>query len=107
MPHQYSAEQLARLDDFRWDERLAVFGSLRPGASNADKLEHLRGIWFTGTVAGVLEDRGWGATQGYPGIRLTSGQTVDVHLLCSHDLRDYWDELDAFEGPSTVTSARW
>lgn len=98
MRRQSSNEPLSRLEEFRADERLAVFGSLRPGGRNAHKLEHLRGLWFTGEVAGVLEHRGWAAAQGYPGIRLTSGHKVDVHLLCSHDLPSFWKDLDEFEG---------
>lgn len=98
MPRQSSSEPLSRLGEFRADERLAVFGSLRPGASNAHVLSELGGVWFKGSVAGVLKQSGWAATQGYPGIRLCAGSKVDVHLLCSHGLPAYWDKLDAFEG---------
>ena len=99
MHKQYSSEQLSLLADYRFDERLAVFGSLRPGASNAHILEPLGGIWFTGAVSGILEDRGWAASQGYPGITLSCGGSVDVHVLCSHDLPAFWPTLDEFEGP--------
>lgn len=87
-----------RINEFRSDERLAVFGSLRPGASNARVLQRLRGLWYGGSVAGVLKHNGWAAAQGYPGIKLSGGSKVDVHLLCSHDLPEFWAELDAFEG---------
>ncbi|MBA3668017.1 MAG: gamma-glutamylcyclotransferase [Sphingomonas sp.] len=98
MPKPYSSEQLSQLTAYRFDERLAVFGSLRPGACNFHLLKPLGGIWFTGWVSGILEQRGWAAAQGYPGIRLMSGQKVNVDLLCSHSLPKFWPKLDEFEG---------
>jgi gamma-glutamylcyclotransferase (GGCT)/AIG2-like uncharacterized protein YtfP len=86
--------------DFAEDERLAVYGSLRPGGSNADVLAPLSGIWVIGTVRGELVQEGWASPEGYPAIRLSpSGPTVAVHVLCSHDLPQHWERLDRFEGP--------
>lgn len=86
--------------DYREDERLAVYGSLRPGGSNAHLLDELSGTWVMGTVRGELVQQGWASAAGYPAIRLSpDGPTVDVHVLCSHDLPQHWERLDRFEGP--------
>ena len=85
--------------DYRVDERLAVYGSLAPGAPNAHILAPHTGIWVRGTVRGNLELLGWGSATGYPGIRLTvEGPEVPLWLFCSDALPGLWSELDAFEG---------
>ena len=91
---------MTAIDSFREDERLAVYGSLQPGGSNEHVLSELAGIWAVGTVRGELMQEGWGATQGYPGIRLSpNAGRVPVHIFCSHDLPSRWAVLDEFEGP--------
>lgn len=83
----------------RSENRLAVYGSLAPGRSNADQLSDLTGRWIDGYVHGILLEEGWGALIGYPAIDLADdGPTVDVHLFESDDLLAHWDRLDAFEG---------
>ena len=78
-------------------DRLAVYGTLVPGGSNAHVLVDLPGEWTTGTVRGRRLDDGW---QGYPGLVLDpTGPTVRVHVLSSPALADAWPRLDAFEGP--------
>lgn len=80
-------------------ERLAVYGSLAPGRVNHHHLADISGTWRDGWVEGVLHDRGWGAAQGFPGLRLErGGPRVEVHVLESNDLAQYWDRLDDFEG---------
>lgn len=80
--------------------RLAVYGSLGPGRPNHHVLEPLGGRWFEGTVRGRLVDEGWGAAMGYPGIVLDDdAPAVDVWVLESDRLRDFWARLDEFEGP--------
>ena len=80
-------------------ERLAVYGSLAPGRSNHHHLADIPGAWREGWVEGVLHDRGWGAAQGFPGIRMErGGPRVEVHVLESNDLAQHWDRLDDFEG---------
>lgn len=96
---QHPDLQAAILDDFRPDERLAVYGTLRPGQANAHILEPIDGIWLTGWVRGDLKQRGWGASHGCPGIRLALDRgLVRVDLFCSHRLPEMWSALDAFEG---------
>lgn len=78
-------------------DRLAVYGTLVPGGSNAEVLADVPGEWATGTVRGRRLEDGW---QGYPGLVLDpDGQPVRVHVLSSSALADAWSRLDAFEGP--------
>jgi len=80
-------------------DRLVVYGSLAPGQPNHHHLADIAGTWRTGWVEGELYDRGWGAAQGYPGIRLKGGgPRVDVQVLESAELTHHWDRLDEFEG---------
>ena len=80
-------------------ERLAVYGSLRPGEKNHRQLAGLKGEWRPGIVRGWLVECGWGAAAGYPGIRPDpNGPEVAVQVFASRDLADHWARLDAFEG---------
>ncbi|WP_430425927.1 gamma-glutamylcyclotransferase family protein [Phenylobacterium sp.] len=79
--------------------RLAVYGSLAPGQSNADQLAGLSGEWQPGVVRGRLVESGWGAAQGYPGLTPDPlGPEVRVQVFISDDLPAQWARLDAFEG---------
>lgn len=79
--------------------RLATYGTLAPGRSNAHELEGLSGRWLEGYVRGHLVQSGWGAAEGYPGIHLQEdAPRVDVFMLESKDLPDHWARLDEFEG---------
>ncbi|TAJ69503.1 MAG: gamma-glutamylcyclotransferase [Phenylobacterium sp.] len=81
------------------DHRLAVYGSLAPGQANHRQLDGLAGGWQPGIVRGHLVESGWGAAQGYPGLRPDPmGPEVTVQLFTSEDLPDHWERLDAFEG---------
>jgi gamma-glutamylcyclotransferase (GGCT)/AIG2-like uncharacterized protein YtfP len=40
-------------------ERLFVYGTLRPGHSNAYILENIGGEWLPGYVTGTFYERGW------------------------------------------------
>ncbi len=78
---------------------LAVYGSLAPERANHHHVEMIAGTWRRGWVEGVLHAQGWGAAQGFPGIRLeVGGPRVDVDVLESADLEKHWDRLDSFEG---------
>lgn len=81
------------------DTRLAVYGSLAPGRGNHRELADLAGEWRVGRVRGWLVESGWGAAQGYPGLRPDpDGPRVEVQVLISPDLPGHWTRLDAFEG---------
>ncbi|MDZ4372866.1 MAG: gamma-glutamylcyclotransferase family protein [Phenylobacterium sp.] len=81
------------------DRRLAVYGSLAPGQSNHHELTGLAGHWRSGVVRGWKVESGWGAAQGYPGLRPDpAGPDVAVQVFSSADLPAHWARLDAFEG---------
>jgi gamma-glutamylcyclotransferase (GGCT)/AIG2-like uncharacterized protein YtfP len=83
------------------ERRLAAYGTLAPGEANHDVIAGLRGSWTRGHVHGDLHDRGWGATEGFPGLRSRpEGPRVAVWVLTSADLPEHWARLDAFEGPA-------
>ena len=83
----------------RQDRALAVYGSLAPGRSNHAQMAGLAGEWQAGFVRGHLVASGWGAAQGYPGLRPDPlGPEVPVQLFTSDDLPAHWPRLDAFEG---------
>lgn len=79
--------------------KLFVYGSLGPGGPNEYLLKRIGGSWATGFVMGKLYQEGWGATMGYPGIRLDDKvEKIAGHIFTSHNLEAYWSQLDAFEG---------
>ena len=80
-------------------ETLFVYGTLGPGRPNAHILENIGGTWKNASVEGSLQERGWGAEMGYPGIVLDqSGNRVSGYLFCSENLAQHWHTLDDFEG---------
>jgi gamma-glutamylcyclotransferase (GGCT)/AIG2-like uncharacterized protein YtfP len=92
-------------------ERLFVYGSLKPGHSNAHLLEQIGGSWQTAWVVGTLRPEGWGAEQGYPALTLDDECGTQVHgfVFSSEDLARHWQRLDEFEGDDyerAVTTAR-
>lgn len=80
-------------------ESLFVYGTLGPGRPNAHILENIGGSWQEGNVGGSLQEKGWGAEMGYPGIVLDgSGNRVSGFLFTSENLANNWLLLDEFEG---------
>jgi len=80
-------------------ESLFVYGTLGPGRPNAHVLEGIGGRWEEGHVGGTLENKGWGAEMGFPGIILDdSGNRVNGFLFISDNLAEHWHILDEFEG---------
>jgi gamma-glutamylcyclotransferase (GGCT)/AIG2-like uncharacterized protein YtfP len=75
-------------------DRLATYGSLRPGERHSDLTAAL-GLVGEGTVRGVLGD--W---EGYPILSLDpTAAAVPVAVFDGVDDAK-WAELDAFEGPA-------
>lgn len=82
---------------------LAVYGSLQPGGPNEHILAPLGGSWTDGSVRGTLEQAGWGAKVGFPGIRLSDrGESIPVKLFQSPKLEALWEQLDEFEGDEYI-----
>ncbi|WP_256096639.1 gamma-glutamylcyclotransferase family protein [Pseudoalteromonas luteoviolacea] len=78
---------------------LFVYGTLAPDRSNAHILEKIGGVFEKAFVRGNLYQAGWGADEGYPGIKLDSnGPTVEGYVFKSQALNDNWQVLDDFEG---------
>jgi gamma-glutamylcyclotransferase (GGCT)/AIG2-like uncharacterized protein YtfP len=97
-PNRMPRERAA-VPEFESIHRLAVYGSLTPGGSNHAVLTDISGQWRRGWVEGDLHAEGWGATQGYPGLRWKPGAAqVGVYLFESRRLTEHWRRLDAFEG---------
>lgn len=81
------------------NQRLFVYGTLAPGRANARLLDGLAGEWQSATVNGSLHPQGWGATHGYPAVRLNpNGMLVPGWIFSSNELQSHWTRLDAFEG---------
>jgi gamma-glutamylcyclotransferase (GGCT)/AIG2-like uncharacterized protein YtfP len=62
---------------------LFVYGTLRPGHSNAHILENIGGEWLAGFVSGTFYERGWGAAADFPGLsstRWTARRRLSVYL---------------------------
>ncbi|MBJ7221430.1 MULTISPECIES: gamma-glutamylcyclotransferase family protein [unclassified Brenneria] len=79
-------------------ERLFVYGTLRPGHSNAHILENIGGEWLPGYVTGTFYERGWGTAADFPGIVLDKdGALVHGYVFLSDKLGALWPILDEFE----------
>jgi gamma-glutamylcyclotransferase (GGCT)/AIG2-like uncharacterized protein YtfP len=93
--------QLEALLDQRFgaDTRLAVYGTLAPGAANHHLLAGVPGAWSPCVVRGQYDEHGWGLTRGYPGLRPDpAGPERAALLFASAELPRHWARLDAFEG---------
>jgi len=78
---------------------LFVYGTLQPGKPNAYLLERIGGTWRKASVRGYFHDEGWGATMGYPAVKLDpKGGLVSGYVFSSEKLSQHWEELDEFEG---------
>ncbi|MDX1395192.1 MAG: gamma-glutamylcyclotransferase [Gemmatimonadota bacterium] len=84
----------------RPDERLASYGSLRPGEANHHHVADLLGQWREARVAGKLYPDGVPATRGFPGMVWDpEASAVPLEVFESAALPGRWPALDAFEGP--------
>lgn len=78
---------------------LFVYGTLRPNQPNAHVMENIGGTWQAGYILGTLENVGWGAELGSPGIHLNAnGERVNGYIFSSDHLAQHWSYLDEFEG---------
>ena len=91
-------------------QKLFVYGSLAPGRANEHMLAPLGGIWQPAAVNGHLQQIGWGAALGYPGLVLdAAGEEVRGFVFSAEGLAAFWDALDDFEGEQyerVLTEAR-
>ena len=76
-----------------------VYGTLQPGEINAHYFQEFKGSWKKGYVLGNLEEEGWGAEHGFPGIRLDQhGIRVKGSLFKTEEIDTILKLLDALEG---------
>ncbi|MDH3734276.1 MAG: gamma-glutamylcyclotransferase [Gemmatimonadota bacterium] len=84
----------------RPDQRLASYGSLRPGEVNHHQVGAIVGTWSPATVRGVFHASGGDPTRGFPGVEWRpEGAELPLQIFESLALPAHWDRLDAFEGP--------
>lgn len=80
-------------------ERLASYGSLRPGGENHHHIAELVGEWSAGEVRGTLYPEGRATTRGHPCVVWhPDGDVIALHMFESAALPHHWARLDAFEG---------
>jgi gamma-glutamylcyclotransferase (GGCT)/AIG2-like uncharacterized protein YtfP len=78
--------------------RLAVYGTLRPGESNAAQLEGIKGEWHDGTATGIVVQPGeyleftW----------IVGAALVAIKVFDAPELSHHFGRLDEFEGPEYV-----
>jgi len=78
---------------------LFVYGTLCPGRPNEHILKNIGGKFVEASIKGTLHNEGWGATMGYPAIKLDkSGDTVPGFVFTSSNLSSNLPLLDEFEG---------
>lgn len=80
-------------------QKLFIYGTLAPGRPNEHKLSDIEGSWQKAFVKGRLEEKGWGASMGYPGIILDNkANEIEGFLFQSNELDKKYKLLDEFEG---------
>jgi gamma-glutamylcyclotransferase (GGCT)/AIG2-like uncharacterized protein YtfP len=79
------------------NQRLASYGSLRPGESNFNVVEEICGTWAPGVVRGTIV-----VEHGYFVFYWDqeSSNIVPVLILNSVELDAHWSRIDEFEGDS-------
>lgn len=97
MPHQAIHDDLEALFE-RPGQRLAVYGSLRPGESNAHQMTGIKGTWRDGTVPGIV----YQPTQYLEFIWEPQAPKVPVKVMFAPNLPDHFERLDEFEGVDYV-----
>lgn len=80
-------------------QRLFIYGTLGPGRPNEHIMTDIGGTWQKASLKGILQQKGWGAAMGFPGIILDeNGQEVQGYVFTSENFTKHWQKLDDFEG---------
>lgn len=81
----------------RPSQKLAMYGTLRPGRPNHGILRDIDGSWATAWLNGVLTE------SGLPTFSFsTKGRAVEAELLISAELAEHWSRLDDFAGSAYI-----
>lgn len=97
--HKVACVVLGVLEDLvdfileRPSQKLAVYGTLRPGQPNYGILREINGSWKPVRLTGVLDETVL-PTFSFS----TRGSAVEAELLISVELTEHWSRLDGFEG---------
>lgn len=78
--------------------RLAAYGSLRPGESNAHQMNGIEGTWLHGTIPGIIEQ----PTEYLEFNWIPESPPVAVMVMSAFNLPQHYRRLDQFEGPDYV-----
>ncbi|TDF82317.1 gamma-glutamylcyclotransferase family protein [Pseudomonas sp. H9] len=80
-------------------QRLFVYGTLGPGRPNEHVMLNIGGDWQPAMLKGRLEQAGWGAEMGFPGLVIADdGDEIHGHVFSSENFPAHWPALDEFEG---------
>ncbi len=80
----------------RPENRLAAYGTLRPGQSNFKIVSEISGQWLPGIIRGSVRE-----VAGYPAYTWNQeGEKVTVDVLISDQLVKEYPRVDEFEGPN-------
>lgn len=78
----------------RPENRLAAYGTLRPGQSNFKVVSEISGQWLPGVIRGSIRE-----VAGYPAYTWNQeGEKVPVEVLISEQLVQEYPRVDEFEG---------
>lgn len=78
----------------RPSQRLAAYGTLRPGQSNYKIVSNIQGEWTSGVIRGSVRE-----VAGYPAYTWDeSGEPIPVEVLISEQLISEYARIDEFEG---------
>lgn len=79
-------------------ERLFVYGTLKPGFENNYILAEIGGEFVKATLLGYTLDSNWENKTGYPGLTKSDSKSkVEGYLFTSENLDQNWDVIDSFE----------
>jgi len=82
-------------------DKLFVYGTLKPGESMDHLLNSIGGSWQRGTIRGDLIEANEIPGFPYPGLILNDADTIiEGYVFTSENLSDNWSRLDQYEGSS-------
>ena len=96
-----SVEEKQLIERYLPQKHLIIYGTLAPDKPNHHIMQPIIGEWKRITIYGKLEEKGWGAEQGFFGFAHDNGKSanqIDSWVLISDSLPENFPFLDDFEG---------